>query len=142
MSLREFAKDELELLGNDKEFNESVLKIIDAFSEMGHSGSSAYYTVVLLTKLLKYEPLTPLTGEEDEWYEVADGKLLQNKRYSVVFKSIDPEDEWFRKAYTITGKIFSKDEVSWYTNYESRVEISFPYTIKDPERVIIGEENE
>src|SRR6187399_3024344 len=60
-------------------------ELILVFSSQGHSGASAQITNSILHKLLAYEPLSPLTGEEDEWMEVASG-VYQNKRCSHVFR--------------------------------------------------------
>lgn len=125
-SLREFAEAELRLLGNDQEYNDYILKVVDTFAEYGHSGSSAAYTVGLLEKLLSYKPIAPLTGEESEWMEVGEG-VYQNNRCSTVFKQ---RDRFNGQAYDIEGKVFIGDSGSYYTNMDSFVPVSFPYTPK------------
>lgn len=50
--------------------NKNILEIIEVFSNQGHSGFSAGYAISVLERLLRYKPLTPLTGEPDEWNEV------------------------------------------------------------------------
>jgi hypothetical protein len=84
-----------------------------------------------------FKPLTPLTGEDDEWNEVRTG-VFQNKIYSAVFK--DGKDG---QAYNVEGKIFSDDEgKTWFTNRNSRVYIDFPYIVPDkPEKVILVKED-
>lgn len=52
------------MLGNE------ILRIVRTFSEAGHSGGSAAMTIAALEKLLRYEPLTPLTSDPDEWMQV------------------------------------------------------------------------
>jgi hypothetical protein len=108
-----------------------VLKLIEMFSDEGHSGSSAPYAINLFTKLAKFEPITPLTGEDDEWvrHDYGAEPTYQNKRASHVFKDADG------KAYDIDGKVFwewsgTKEDPykSHYTCRESRVYITFPYT--------------
>jgi hypothetical protein len=142
MSLKAHAINELDIIGltEDDEMNgemrKHILHMIDEFSKEGHSGFSASYAVSILAKLLKYEPLTPLTGEDSEWMEIAkemtdpnQGTLYQNKRASHVFK----DDSG---AYDINGKVFVEhwrdketDEMcsSSYTSMESRVPVTFPY---------------
>ena len=110
-----------------------VLKLLDVFSEEGHSGFSAPYAIDLFSKLASFKPITPLTGEDWEWTEVGrdeiDGPLWQNKRASNVFKDKDG-------AYDIEGVVFydwyTEEETgrqykSHYTNYKSRVPVTFPY---------------
>lgn len=138
MSLLDFAKNELDAIGltDDGDMNgmmrKHLLRMVSEFAEEGHSGFSASYAVGLLTKLLKYEPLCPLTGDDSEWTDVAEqngGPLWQNKRCFHVFK--DPLG-----AYDADGKVFwvwqTDDEgekyKSYYTNKDSRVIIEFPYT--------------
>jgi hypothetical protein len=111
-----------------------VLKLIDIFAEEGHSGSTAPYAINLFSKLAKFEPITPLTGEDDEWvrHDYGVEPMYQNKRCSHVFKDGDG------RAYDIDGKVFwewcrgivgEDDEPfkSYYTCRESRVYITFPY---------------
>lgn len=50
-----------------------ILKLLEAFSQEGHSGSSAAYAIGMFQKLANFDPIVPLTGEDWEWTEVADG---------------------------------------------------------------------
>jgi hypothetical protein len=137
-NLKSFAEQELDAIGmtDEDEMNgamrKHILHMIKEFSQEGHSGFSASYAIGILTKLLKYEPLSPLTGEDSEWVDVAEqsgGTLYQNKRCSRVFK--DPNS-----VYDIDGKVFyewATDEdgtkyKNYFTNIESRVPVTFPYT--------------
>ena len=109
-----------------------VLKLLEVFSDEGHSGSSAPYTVNIFQKLAMFEPLVPLTGEDWEWNEVHDG-VFQNKRCSHVFKQADRFDG---QAYDSNGIIFydwytnenGEKSKSYFTGRESCVPITFPYT--------------
>jgi hypothetical protein len=76
--------------------------------------------ISLFEKVARFEPLTPLTGDDDEWMEVGDG-MFQNIRCSHVFKNKDG-------AYDIDGRIFREPNGSCYTNGKSRVPVTFPYT--------------
>lgn len=110
-----------------------VLKLLEVFNGEGHSGTSAPYTINLFNQLALFKPLGPLTGEDWEWTDVAEqngGPLYQNKRASHVFK--DPNG-----SYDINGIVWYEwcnDEEtgekykSHFTNYESRVPVTFPYT--------------
>ncbi len=93
-NLVEHAKFELELAGlfdKDSDYGgmigEAVLELIERFSEQGHSGFSAGMVNSIFNKLVDYKPLGPITGKDEEWGgDALDGKTLQNKRMSSVFK--------------------------------------------------------
>lgn len=52
------------MLGNE------ILRIVQTFSEGGHSGGSAAVTLAALEKLLRWETLTELTSDPKEWLQV------------------------------------------------------------------------
>jgi len=147
MSMLDFAKLELDRIGMTSEdrtgdditfcLRDHILRMVEEFSDENHSGSSAGYSLSILKKLLAFQPLTPLTGEDDEWmdvYEENDGTTVyQNKRKSSVFKT-------HRGAYDIDGKLFWE----WHTNettgektkiyfsgYGCAMPVEFPYTPPD-----------
>lgn len=100
MSLMEHAQKELELAGlldEDSDYGgmlgTGALDLIKVFSEQGHSGQSAFMMTEIVGKLMRYEPLTPLTYAENEWIDVGDG-MWQNKRKSDVF-SRDGGVTWY-----------------------------------------------
>ena len=114
-----------------------VLKLIEIFSEEGHSGSTAPYAINLFKRLAMFKPIAPLTGEDDEWTDVSGYSgttTYQNKRCSSVFK--EGKDS---EAYNIDGKVFwewCKDYdgnvfKSYYGSRDSRVPVTFPYTVPD-----------
>ena len=112
--------------GPNKWIQESILELVRVFSKQGHSGSSAPYCVEMFSKLARFQPLGTLKGTDDEWIDVADlngSTMWQNKRCSHVFK-----DE--SGAYDIDGRIFRDSNGCCYTNRDSRVYITFPYTPK------------
>jgi hypothetical protein len=122
-----------------------VLALLNVFSDEGHSGSSAPYTINLFSKLAKFEPLAPLTGEDWEWNVINDDRtngvaVYQNRRFSAVFKQSDRFDG---KPYWLDGKVLwewsSHPDIddgepfkNYYTSADSRVTIEFPWT--KPER--------
>lgn len=136
-NLVDHAQRELATLRNGEpdemqdEIEKCVLDIVRIFSEQGHSGSSAPYTVAVLEKLLMFEPLTPLTGEDEEWQDVDGRGLKQNRRCGHVFR--DDELAWDSEVV-----IFRDPDGFTYTNYESRREVTFPYT---PKREYVDVEN-
>lgn len=129
-NLVEYAKEELTRIGAFTEEGDfyggmtgkAVLDLIQVFADQGHSGMSANLVRNLFNRVANYEPLSPLSGADDEWMEIADGKF-QNKRCPHVFK----EDG---QAYDSEGKIFREPNGSCYTSFESRVPVTFPYVPK------------
>lgn len=106
MTLISYAEKELSLLEDDDTFKKMVLDIVTRFSKEGHSGASASYAIRAISRLLSFKPLTPLTGEDSEWNEVADG-IYQNNRCPYVFKqagcaySIDNRSTRIRFPYEV-----------------------------------------
>lgn len=113
------------------EVGKAVMQMIRQFSDEEHSGGSAAFALALFQRLSKFQPLMPLTGENDEWVEISDG-LFQNRRCSRVFK-----DE--NGAYDIEGKVFVEPSGATHTRYESRVPVKFPY-VPVTEYVEVGKE--
>jgi hypothetical protein len=117
MELSRFFKSDDEM---DQLMKRQILEIVDLFGTHGHSGFSAPYAIGILEKLLRYEPLSPLTGEDSEWFK-HDGGLEQNMRAFNVFRENG-------KAYQSDYYVFRDPDGSCWTNGESRKEIEFPYT--------------
>lgn len=127
------AKTELKLAGmfdTDSDYNgalgDAVIDLMKVFSTEGHSGFSASMTTSLFERVSRYEVLTPLTGEDDEWviHDYGSGPYAQNRRCGRVFKNADGS------AYDIDGKVFREPSGVCYTSYESRVPVTFPYVPK------------
>jgi len=114
-------KIEEEEEGPNKRIKQDVIELLNIFSKQGHSGFSAPCCLDIFNKLARFEPLSPLTGKEAEWNEIGDN-YYQNNRCARVFKRDDV-------AYDSEGRIF-RDFTGCYTNINSRVEITFPYTPK------------
>lgn len=91
------ARRELAIIGEDEWVTEGVVKIVQAFADMGHSGSSAEAVADLLDRLLRYQPLTPLTDDPDEWMdrkEESGYALWQNMRDSSAFSYDGGRSYW------------------------------------------------
>jgi hypothetical protein len=107
--------------GPNRWIQDNVLDMLRVMGMQGHSGSSAPFLSGYFNKLSRFEPLTPLTGDDSEWYQPMDG-TWQNMRLSSVFKDGDG------KAYRYDGRVFREPNGCCYTNGNSRVFIEFPYT--------------
>lgn len=111
----------------NKLMHDQIIQIVKTFSTQGHSGFSAGYAVGIIEKLLRFEPLSPLTGEHEEWVAVQSEDNVvtyQNKRYSCVFK-----EGRNGRAYDIEAVAYrrGKDGTTFIKGGQ-RHYISFPYT--------------
>lgn len=138
MEALNYAKSELALIEKDERgmqemMNRDILQIIGIFSEQGHSGFSANYAIQVLERLLRFKPLTPLTGADDEWIEPDDRGVRKNKRCSSVFQ----EEEG--TAYDIDGIVVTDNGgITWFKSKEFRKDVAFPYVPPiHPEKVYI-----
>ena len=134
-NLLKHADRELKFIGYDgkDEYNNmakaAIMELLTTFANQGHSGFSANYIVNLFNKLAKYETLSPLTGNDDEWNDVSDMSgdrktLFQNNRDGRVFKNDDG-------AFFTEAIIWTESGESSYTNKDSNRYIkSFPFTPK------------
>ncbi|PHE64455.1 hypothetical protein COF68_06350 [Bacillus toyonensis] len=133
-----WAEQELELNTNEGDLlqhsiNRKALELLDLFNKQEHSGFTAEQTLRVFTRLAKQEPLSPLTGEEDEWQEPFEDGTQRNKRCGRVFR--DNGDN--ATAHIIRAKLFSNDDgKTWYTNRSSSVPVTFPYEVPlEPEYI-------
>ncbi|MCW2763861.1 MAG: hypothetical protein JWR85_4062 [Marmoricola sp.] len=133
MTLIDHARRELDLasLGDDDAdyggmLKNAVLQLVEVFADQGHSGASAAMVTDIVQRLMRYETLTPLTGEDSEWNDVAEigggsGQIMyQNNRLSHVFK------DGSNGAYTIDGIVLVDPRGGAWMG--PRVYIDFPYT--------------
>lgn len=139
-SLVNHAIHELKLIGMDPnvendmnaDMANSIIELIKVFSQQGHTGSSAPYCASMFEKLARFETLSPLTGDDDEWVTVTDndgGTLYQNNRASNVFKNVDRKTGSVY-AYQYDYYIYvDHDGCSHIRGLASRNEIAeWPYT--------------
>lgn len=145
MSTIEYAKNELEragLFSDEGDFyggmtGECVMELMEVFSKQGHSNHSAPLIANIFKRLAFELPLTPLTGEPDEWEKIDEDRYM-NTRCSSVIKDLKTG-----KIYDMDGRVFSYNGgETWWTNRDSWVEIKeFPYIVPDsPEKIYLDEE--
>ena len=111
MSLINQAKHELKLINFGEEDSAVMIGILETFFEQWDSGGAVHAVAPILQRLIAGKALTPLTGEDDEWFDHGGG-VFQNKRCSSVFK--DPRFHGGERAYDIDAR-------------EPRAAITFPY---------------
>lgn len=144
--LTEYAKNELYLLRGSKEayvvdemqtaVEKDIMELVEVFDKQGHSGFSGNYVLSIFDRLVRFLPITPLTGDDDEWHECGAVNDWQNKRCSRVFKDSDG-------PYDSRVRVFSDDGgETFYQNRGSRERIEFPYyPPTHPKRIIFEKIN-
>lgn len=139
MDLIEYAKSELKRAFPDETDEmqmlaiQNVMDLLDTFCKQNHSGFSGNYVLNLFERLVRWNPILPLTGEDDEWGEpYEDDNMQQNKRCGKIFR----ENFSNSTAYNVEGKVFIDKNGVGYICADSRVPITFPYEVPDkPEYV-------
>jgi len=125
MSLVVYAEQELAKINSGDELDEfmvaGIIEMVKIFSAMEHSGSTAQWCRGALHRLLNFQPLTPLTGERDEWIEYVEGKF-QNRRCPTVFR-----DAINLPAYDISLVLYRYPD-GLITDPALHTPIVFPYT--------------
>jgi hypothetical protein len=111
MSIVDQAKTELAAAGFSDDDTRVMVQILEIFFEQWDSGGAVHAVAPVLQRLIVGKPLSPLTGADDEFEEVADG-VFQNKRCGSVFK--DPRYHGDKLAYDLDAA-------------EPRAAISLPY---------------
>ena len=118
-SLVEHARRELEIIGEDNWMTEGVIKVVEAYAEMGHSGGSAEVAICIITQLLQNENISPLTNDPSEW------EFHPNEKYGL------SEDAWNNGKAGIwqnirNGRAFSNDSGLTYFLLEETTDTSNP----------------
>lgn len=103
MSLVAHTERELSLSGlldvgsdYDGMIGECVLELVRVFADQGHSGESAMMTLAVFEKCARFENLTPLTSDSEDWNDVSNvmGKPLWQSKRSPYFFSEDGGETW------------------------------------------------
>jgi hypothetical protein len=92
-NLVDHARRELEIIGEDEDITDGILKMVQIFSDMDHSGASAFHTIGVLNQLLQFRNLAPLTDDPSEWMHISEqmwggeGGIWQNTRNAEAFSN-------------------------------------------------------
>lgn len=106
----------------NQRMHDNLIELLGVFVEQGHSGFSASYLINTFEKLARFQPLAPLTGTDDEWNEVGDG-MMQNNRCSEVFMENGA-------AFHSGCVVFREPNGCCFTGKHSSVPVTFPYSPK------------
>lgn len=89
--LVKYARHELELAGlfdasSDYGglFGKAVMDLMKVYADQGHSGVSGEMVVNLFSRLARFQPISPLTYEPDQWVQ-HQPDFWQHRRDSAVF---------------------------------------------------------
>lgn len=110
-NLVDHARRELELIGEEEVVINDLVRMVEIFASMGHSGASADAARGLLCRLLAFEPLTELTDDPHEWYqhgpEMWDGEspVWQNIRNSQAFSHDGGKTHWLLDERDAAGSL-------------------------------------
>lgn len=97
-----------------------ISRMAMVLTDWGNEKPSALIAGYMST-LFKGEPLTPLTGEDDEWVWLKDEGVYGNIRCARVFKKKNGE------AWDIEGIVFRQTDGSFIYGAGSHTVITFPY---------------
>jgi hypothetical protein len=88
MSIIGQARVELARVNFGEEDSKVMIEVLEKFLEQWDSGGAVSVASQVLVRLISGQPLSPLTGADDEWRDpMGDGIMLQNARCSSVFKT-------------------------------------------------------
>jgi len=116
----------------------STLTLIETLSSHGHGALTTSLVSDIFAKLSRYLPLSPLTGEDNEWSSPDETGLMQNIRYAGVFKNKLGE------TYDTNARVFvSPDGSAFIDPEQSTKAVIFPYypsieyvhLLEEPEKV-------
>ena len=103
-NLLAFAKDEMQRAGlydadadYGGEIAKSVERLVETFAADEHSGGSAHLTLSIFERVVRFQPLTPITSDPSEWMNVSDVSgtpMWQNRRQPSAF-STDGGATWY-----------------------------------------------
>lgn len=87
MGLISQAKNELKRINFGEEDSAVMIDLLERFFAQWDSGGAVYAVAPVLQRLIAGKCLSPLTGEDDEWFiHDCDGMYAQNLRCSTVFR--------------------------------------------------------
>ena len=111
---------------------EAVMELMEVFAEQGHSGFSASMCTELFSRLSKYEALTELTNNSDEWMDVTEmsggNAMWQSRRNPSCFST--DEGKTYYDIDDESHKFVDEDGVSCMGRPEDHGKKTTMYTSK------------
>ena len=127
MSIISRAKDELKRINFGDEDSAIMIEILEKFFDQWDSGGAVYAVAPILQRLIAGKPLSPLTGDDDEWFDHGEG-VFQNLRASSVFK--DPHFYDGKLAFDLDSPAGPREPISFPYDPE-RAEVRSPVVVMD-----------
>ena len=128
-----------------------ILDIIKIFCSQGHSGTSASYLIGKVTRLMDWKPITPLTGDDDEWGQVQSWDKGDNSQQNIRCSAVFRRNFDNSTAYYLYGRVYSDNGGhTWFTGnhkdgvVKSSIPVTFPFYVPDKSEYIYlnGEDSE
>lgn len=119
---------------------ESARQLIHLLYEQNHSGASAHLTKHIFNKLVDYEPLSPVTDDEDQWMEDSyidtdsEYREFQHIRFIGLFKRVYKDGHVeYNDIDRVTCSLKLSEEPCWHSGFVTHrlnelVPIKFPYS--------------
>lgn len=130
------AKRELALIteeGDEQQdkMNALILSILLKYGYDAFYQGSSEYVRNAIERLTQYKPLSPLTGEDDEWKEcIGNGKgtrTFQNLRCPSVFREVDKEGGVLGVFDVGSARKSDDGGITWYFDADCAEDVTFPY---------------
>ena len=128
-----------------------ILDIIKIFCSQGHSGTSASYLIGKVTRLMDWKPITPLTGDDDEWGQVQSWDKGDNSQQNIRCSAVFRRNFDNSTAYYLYGRVYlDNGGHTWFTGnhkdgvVKSSIPVTFPFYVPDKSEYIYlnGEDSE
>ena len=133
------------LIGGLKQLNSKTLRTVMDLDDLRYDIQRFFNSIhatdeeidkacYYLHRVVDFKPLSPLTGEDDEWNEVAGG-IFQNNRYGSIFKR-DGKAHWNDGVVVCYPSVTFCSWVGLECNKASCPQVEFPFTVPDePTRI-------
>lgn len=122
MSIINQAREELKRVNFGDDDSAVMIDILEKFFDQWDSGGAVHAVAPILQRLIAGKPLSPLTGDPDEWVEVGYG-VFQNRRVGSVFK--DPRFHDGKLAYDLDNPAGPREAIS-FPYWPERAEVPSP----------------
>jgi len=122
MSLIDQAKSELKRINFGDEDSAVMIEILDKFFDQWDSGGAVHAVAPILQRLIAGKALSPLTGEDGEWFDHGNG-VFQNIRISSVFK--DPRFHDGKLAFDLDNPAGSREAIA-FPYWPDRADVPSP----------------
>lgn len=122
MSIIQQAKRELQLVNFGDEDSAVMIDLLERFFDQWDSGGAVHAVAPVFQRLIAGKPLSPLTGEDSEWFDHGEG-VFQNLRAGSVFK--DPRFHDGKLAYDLDNPAGRFEPIT-FPYWSDRAEVASP----------------